>query len=70
MFEREILYLLNRIEWQGDETHYVCPSCRASQMHGHMVDCELRKLQVKIYRLQHGDPVVGRDRRDRQVGSE
>lgn len=36
-----ILTLLLRIEWQGDETHYICPSCRASRMHGHMPGCDL-----------------------------
>ena len=39
---KEILTLLLRIEWQGSEVHYMCPSCRASRMHGHMSDCVLK----------------------------
>ncbi len=48
----QALRLLMRIEWQGDETHYVCPSCRQSQMHGHKPDCD---LAAQIAAL-HGGP--------------
>lgn len=42
-----VLWLLNRIEWQGDSIHYVCPSCRENRMHGHKPDCQLATLRAE-----------------------
>lgn len=38
-----VLKLLLSIEWEGDDTHYICPSCRQSQQHGHAADCDLAR---------------------------
>lgn len=49
----DLLTLLMRIEWQGDDTHFVCPSCRCSRMHGHGDSCELQK-QIKALHASDG----------------
>lgn len=43
-----MLALLLQIEWQGDDVHYICPSCRASQMHGHQRKCALQAMLTNL----------------------
>jgi hypothetical protein len=52
-----MLALLLRIEWQGDEQHYVCPSCRANRMHGHLPDCDLAQRIAALHRQRGLDKV-------------
>ena len=36
--------LLTKIEWEGDDRNFECPSCRASKVSGHEAGCELKEL--------------------------
>jgi hypothetical protein len=48
----DLLTFLLRIEWQGSEVHFVCPSCRASRMHGHEKDCDMDQRITRLHQRQ------------------